>query len=164
MDRHAQAPITALFSTPVMALHAAATTLDSTNRFDFAIRSKLYTKAALSTAATPTTDVNTGVAFVRVGTNTGCMYLIGLDSGGNIKVAQGAIWALDASGLFIQGPDIPALPDTVCPVAYVICKAGSTAAAQATGWLFGTSNFSGVTGITLTVQDISMVPDRIQVA
>lgn len=164
MDYLNQTPLTMLMSTPVMALHSAATTLDSTNRFDFTIKGKNYTKAALSTTATPTTDANTAAAFVRVGKNEGAIYVVCLDSSGNIKVAQSACVALDDSGSFVTAPLFPPIADTLCPVAYIVCKAGSTAAAKATGWLFGTSNFSGVTGITLTVQDISSLPDRLQVA
>ena len=158
-------------STPVLALHAAATTLDSTNACNYAIKSKAYTKGAMTTAATPTTDVVTGAAFKPVvggGSVTnangfGSVFVIGLDASAAIKVAQGTIVALGSDGNFIPNalPQFPELPDTVCPVGYVVCKAGNTASVA--GWVFGTSNFSGVTGITLTVADVALgLPDRPQ--
>jgi len=146
---------------PVIALHAAATTLDSTNAFHFSIKGKLYTATAWTTAATPTTDYNTGAAFVRVGTSECSVFVIGLQSDGTIKVMQGTVEALDSAGTVVVPPQFPTIPDDVCPVGYVFCKAGSTAAAKATGWLFGTSNFSGVTGITLTAQDLQTMPSRV---
>ncbi len=49
------------------------------------------------------------------------------------------------------------------PVGYIVIKAGSTANAT-TGWVFGTSNMSGVTGITYTFVDSSILPDRPQIS
>lgn len=164
MDQLSQTPLTGNFMAQVTALHSAATTLDSTNAMHFAIKGKLYTHAAFSTTATPTTDVNTGAAFVRVGTNEGSVFVIGLNASGTVQVAQGSVEALDVGGAFINAPQFPSIPDTMCPVAYVVCKAGATAAAKASGWLFGTSNFSGVTGITLAAVDICTLPSRPQVA
>lgn len=165
MDNLASYPITGKFSHTVLVKDSAAKTLSSTNRFDFAIKSKSYTKAALTNAATPTTDANTAAAFVRVGTNEGSVFVIALDKDGNIKAVQGSVVALDVAGNFIQAPQFPIVPDTQAPIGYLIVKAGSTAAAKASGWLFGTSNFTGVTGVTATlVEVLGGLPDRPQVA
>ena len=50
------------------------------------------------------------------------------------------------------------MPDDFCPFGYLFIKAGSTADAT-TGWLFGTSNQAGVTGITYSRVDGDL-PDR----
>ena len=139
------------------------TTLSTTGTNTFCINGKAYTRTALTNQATPTTDVNTSLAFVGVKANKGSIYLIGFDSGGNIKVAQGEITDLDASGAFAIAPEFPLLPDTVCPVAYLVIKAGSTADAT-TGWIFGSTNNSGVTGITYTFVDIIALPNRPQIS
>ena len=162
---------TGQFSTPVLALHSAATTLDSTNASNYAIKGKAYTKAAMTTVATPTTDAATGAAFLPVkgggsvagAYGNGSVFVIGLDASANVKVTQGSIVPLGSDGNFAPGvlPQFPELPDTVCPIGYVICKAGNTASTA--GWIFGTSNFSGVTGITLSVADVALgMPDRPQ--
>ena len=136
------------------------TTLSNTGTTVFAVKGKAYSKAAMANAATPTTDGSTGAAFVRVGTNEGSIYIVGFDAAGAVSVSQGSVEALDVGGNFINAPLPPVIPDTVCPVGYLIIKAGSTAAAKATGWLFGTSNNSSVTGITYTFGDLVTMPSR----
>lgn len=163
MDNLASLPLT--FNPQSLVLAAGTTsTLGGTGTFNFAIKGKMYQHAAWSTQAPPTSDIVTGNAFNRVGANTGCVFVIGIDAGGTMRVSQGPIVALDASGAFIQAPDFPPVPDTVCPVGYYIIKAGSTANATATGWLFGTSNSASVTGITYTLVNISTLPSRPQIA
>jgi hypothetical protein len=163
MDNLAYYPVTGKFSHTVLVRDSAATTISSTNRFDYAIKSKSYTKAALSTAATPTTDVVTGAAFVPVKTSQGSIFVLGLDSSGNIKVAQGQVVTLDSSGAFTNAPYWPAIPDTIAVIGYLVVKAGSTASAS--GWLFGTNNFTGVTGVTCTMVELmGGLPDRPQIS
>ena len=163
--------ITASLAAPVHALHAAATTIDSTGAIVWTLKGKSYTLAAVTTEATPTTDGATGAAFVPVkgggsvagAYGYGSVFVLCRDSAKASKVVQGSIVPLGSDGAFLPGvlPQFPELPDTLCPVGYVVCKAGNTAATA--GWIFGTSNFSGVTGITLTVQDVALgMPDRPQ--
>lgn len=139
------------------------TTLSSSNAVDFAIEGKAATKAAMTNAATPTTDAATGSAFTGVVANKGSVFTIGLNSSGALKAVQGSIESLDASGSFVLAPQFGPIPDNFCPIGYLVIKAGSTANAT-TGWVFGTSNMSGVTGITYTFVDCVQLPDRPQVS
>jgi len=147
------------------------TTITIANNTTYAIGGKAYTKNAASNAATPTTDATTGLAFVAVpvGSATtggyGCVYVVGLDASGNIKVSQGALFATDtaavASSKFITAPQFPAIPDTVTPIGYIITKTDSTASA----WTFGSSNLAGPpTGVLHTFVDCLTLPARPQVS
>lgn len=161
MDNYQTVPVSGKFSHTVLVKDSAATTLSSTNRADYAIRGKSYTKAALSNAATPTTDVVTGAAFLPVKTSKGSVFVIGLDSSGNVKACQGQIVDLDSANAFTVAPQFPPIPDTIAPIGYMIVVAGSTASAN--GWTFGSNNFTGVTGVTCTlVEVLGSLPDRPQ--
>jgi hypothetical protein len=139
------------------------TTLTTTNTQLYSLKGKAYTKAAVANEATPTTDVNTGAAFTAVGVSKGCVFVICRDSAGAMKVAQGTIVDLDGvagSNAFTNSlPQFPGLPDTVCPIGYVVVKVGTTGAA----WTFGASNFAGPpTGVVFGFQDCFTLPDRPQ--
>lgn len=141
----------------------STTTLSNTGTMAYTIRGKDYSVSAWSNTATPTTDVNTGAAFTGVVANKGCIFVVGLNAANAMKVAQGTIESLDTAGAFINAPQFPGLPTDFAPVGYIVIKAGSTANAT-TGWVFGTSNMSGVTGITYTFVDSSILPDRPQIS
>ena len=49
-------------------------------------------------------------------------------------------------------------PDTMAPIGYYVVKAGSTADAT-TGWIFGTSNNTGVTGVRIKNVQTSATED-----
>lgn len=189
MDTVAKAPVTMCLSKATLAA-GTTSTLSTTGTTTYLIESFFYTKGALSSVATPTTDWVTGNAFVPIPiplTSTGlppgvpgacagyaCAYTIGFDHSGNLKAIQGPIVGLDANGNFISGgPTLsPALgpagpnPGSIaggvspnsdfCPIGFVVTKLGSTAVAT---WTFGTSNFSSVTGVTWSFNDISSLPD-----
>lgn len=161
MDTLQQAPLT-MCTVKATVVAGTTSTLSSTGTAYFCINGKAYSHAALANTATPTTDAVTGAAFVPVTPNTGCAYLIGYNAAGALKVAQGALQALDVTGNFLVAPQFPALPDDFCAIAYQIVKAGATAAAG--GWVFGTSNQAAVTGITYAITDIMTLPGRPQVA
>jgi len=138
-------------------------TISTTATIPFCINGKALSKTAITNGATPTTDVCTGSAFTPVKTNQGSIFVVGLDATGAQKVCQGRVQALDpASGLFITAPEFPLIPDTVCPIGYIVIKAGSTAAAG--GWVFGTNNMASVTGVTYTFVDVMALPFRPQIA
>jgi len=140
------------------------TTLSLSVATAFAISGKVYSKAIASNQATPTTDANTGAAFLGVKANKGCVFVLGLDASGNTVAVQGEITDLDASGNFVIAPEFPAtIPATMCPIGYYIIKAGATADAT-TGWILGTSNVASVTGITYTLVNIATLPTRPQIA
>lgn len=139
------------------------TTLSTSNTNTYCIKGKAYTRTALTNQATPTTDGATSAAFKGVVANKGCVFVIGFDASGNLKAVQGEITDLDSAGNFLVAPEFPLVPDSICPVAYLVIQAGSTANAT-TGWIFGTSNMSSVTGITYTFVDIITLPNRPQVS
>lgn len=124
-------------------------------KMQYCIKGKAYSKAAISGGSLPTTDALTGAAFVPLTANTGCNVVLALDSGGNIKAAQGPVKALDSAGNFTGSPEFPVMPETLAAFAYIECKAGSTA----TSWVFGTGNWDA-TGITATPVDVIMLPAR----
>lgn len=161
MDYLSQVPLTLCTLKATLAA-GTTSTLSSTGTIYYSIRGKAYSHAALSNTATPTTDATTAAAFVPIVTNTGAVIVIGFNAAGTLKAAQGPLQALDTSGLFINSPQFPALPDDFCPVGYEVIKAGSTASAA--GWVFGTNNQASVTGITYTLVDVMTLPDRPQVS
>lgn len=138
------------------------TTFNTTGATQYCIRSKMFSTAAAANAATPTLDSNTGKAFKPVNPNKGSVFVFAYDgqatAAAAIKVFQGTIEDLDAAGGFTRAPEMPSLPDTVCPIAYMLVQVGSAGSA----WTFGASNQSGATGVNYTRQDISLVPDRPQ--
>jgi hypothetical protein len=75
-------------------------------------------------------------------------------------VAQGDIKALDAAGNFVDAPQFPAFSDTAAAFGYLVLKVGATGSA----WTLGSSNLSGVTGVSYTFVDVLTLPARPQVA
>lgn len=145
-----------------VALAAGTTsTISTTGTTVYAIRGKAYSKAALVNVATPTVDSQTSLAFVPFAANNGTVVVVGFDAAGNLKAAQGSVQALDVSGNFVVAPTFPTLPDTICPVGYVVLKGGATLVGTFT---FGTGNLSAVTGMTYTFVDVITITDRPQVA
>ena len=160
------------------------TTLTTANITLFGIRGKAYLRAATANAATPTTDIVTGVAFLPVpvgvasaangqggftdGYGHGALYVVGCNAAGALRVAQGSIERTTAGAVAtstfqaaVGMPRFPALPDDFCPFCYIVVKTDSTAAA----WTFGTSNLTGPpTGVTITFVDLMSMPDRAQVS
>src|SRR5690242_10921510 len=119
MDVLQAAPAT-LCTSKVALAAGTTTTLSNTGTINYSIKGKAYSKSAMTNAATPTTDAVTGLAFVPVPANYGCAFLIGLDHSGNLKVCQGPLAALDASGNFITAPQLPEAPSDFCPIGYEI--------------------------------------------
>lgn len=161
MDFQAAQPGTGCLGKSTLAA-GTTTTLSNTGTIAYAIRSKAYSKTAMSNAATPTTDYATGNAFIGVLAGFGSVFTIGLDHSGNLKAVQGTITALDSSGKFVLAPQFGGPPLDFCPIGYLLIQAGSTADATH-GWRFGTDNMSSVTGITYTFDDLALgMPDRPQ--
>lgn len=142
--------------------NGTTTTISTGGTIVYSIRGKQYQKTQITNGATPTTDWATGNAFLGVKANKGSVFIVGFDSSGNIKCVQGTITDLDSDGNFKQAPDFGGIPLNFCPIGALIIKAGSTADAT-TGWLFGSSNMSAVTGITYTFFDLAGLPDRPQI-
>lgn len=166
MDYLSQVPLT--LATTIAGLAAGTTTtLTIANDVQFAIRGKGYKKSAASNAATPTTDATTGSSFSAIPAGSGCVFVIGLDSSGAIKVSQGSVNVMDgatggsAAKFTTNSPQFPAVPDTVCPIGYLVTKVGTSGSA----WTFGSSNLAGPPSNVLhTFVDCFTLPDRPQVA
>lgn len=160
MDRLSQLPLTLCAGSAGIAA-GTTTTLTSARAISYSIGGKAYYKAAASNEATPTTDVVTSAAFPAIAVNYGAVVVVGRDSSGNLKAAQGPVEALDANGAFKVAPQFPAYADTVCPIGYIVVKVGSTGSA----WTFGSSNLAGPpTGVTFSFQDVVTLPARPQIA
>lgn len=139
-------------------ISGAATTHTTGAAVVYAIGGKAYSKAAITGGATPTLDGVTGAAFVPLTASTGCAFVWALNAAGDVKLVQGPVDARDVDGNFVSGrPQFPTLPNTLAPFAYIITKAASTASA----WTIGTSNWNA-TGLSHTVQDVLVLPDRPQ--
>lgn len=160
MDSLQVLPLTLCLSKVTLAA-GTTTTISTTGTTTFAIGGKAFTKAAITNGATPTTDAATGAAFIGITANQGTVIVIGLDATGAIKAVQGTVQALDVSGAFIVAPQMGSVPDTVCPVGYVVLKGGATLVGTFT---FGSSNLSGVTGMTYLFVDVITLPHRPQVS
>lgn len=119
--------------------------------------------SAQTNTATPTTDVNTGAAFVAQTDNTACVYVFGVNAAGAIKVAQGSIVDTETgvtttAGAFKVGPQFPTLPDDFCSIGYIIVRT----APSASDFTFGSSSWTA-TGITAaTAVNVSTLPARPQ--
>lgn len=160
MDQLARIPVTLCLSKVTLAA-GTTTTISTTGTTTFAIRGKAYTKTAITNGATPTTDYATGAAFLPVAANQGSIYSVCLDSGGTVRVIQGTVVPLDATGAFINAPQFGPLTEDVAMIGYIVIKAGATAVGN---WVFGTNNLSSVTGITYAFVDVIGEPDRPQVS
>lgn len=117
----------------------ATTTLTSANAVHYTIAGKGYTKAAASNEATPTTDINTGAAFVALAAGKGSVFTVFRNTSGDLKVGQGTVVDLDALGNFVNNPWFCPVPSDHAPVGYILVKAKT----GATTWTFGSSNLAG---------------------
>ena len=135
-----------------------AATTHSSAAMPYAIRGKAFTHAADAGVATPTVDAVTG-APITLTANQARLVLWCLDAADANRCIAGPVVPLDSSGNFIgDAPAFPNVPDTLCPVAYTIHRAGSTTVGT---WTFGVSNWNA-TGLTHTVVNIATLPDRPQ--
>lgn len=171
-----QAGLTQVLTKAALAADAGSvSTYSTTGTMLCAYRGVDFTKGAVTNGTTPTTDINTGAAFVRlVGggsvANTpgqGTKFVWMVNAGGTVAVAQVLVspglpqaFPLDMQGNFaapLGMPALPPIPAGYVPFAIMTVKAGATASAA--GWVFGTNNWNA-TGITVTVQDINTLTLR----
>lgn len=155
------------FCTSKATLAAGTTsTLSSTGTLHFCIEGKAYSHAALSNAATPTTDATTAAAFVALTASKGCAFVVGYNAAGTLLCAQGVVVDLTteaggANANFLTPPQFPSLPEDFCPIGYIITKVG----ASGSTWTFGTSNLTGPPSNVLhTFVDVMVLPARPQVS
>lgn len=160
MDPLAATPLTQCLIHAALAA-GTTTTISTTGTTHFTIGGHTFTKAAVTNGATPTADAATGLAFPTISANQGTIVVVGYDKDGNIKACQGSIEELDLSGAFVRAPQFPGIPSTMCPIGYIVLKAGSTLSGT---FRFGSSNLSGVSGMTYTFRSVNMLPARPQIA
>ena len=160
MDNLQQAPVTLCV---VKAGLAAGTTntYSTVGATVYGIKGKAYSKAAATNGALPVIDRASNVAFAPMAVNQGAIVTFAYDAAGNVRCAQGQMQSLDVAGNFVISPQFPIVTDTDCVFGYLVLKAGATLAAP---FVFGTSNLSGVTGVTYAFQDVLSLPDRPQVS
>lgn len=151
MDILGLSPQTYLITRPVLAA-GTTSTVSTTNAITGYVGGASYNSAALTNAATPTTDLNSGAAFPAISANQGTIVVLGINSSGALKAVQGSIAALDSAGNFITAPQPPAIPDGFLPFGRVVLKGGSTLVGT---FVFGTGNLSGVTGMTYSFADLT---------
>lgn len=156
MDNLANSPVTQALTKANLA--AGTTNTLTFSAMTYAIRGKMYSRAALTNGATPTTDFATGKAFNPVGPNQGSVFVVAIDTAGVLRVVQGSTEQLDGAGTWVNLPQFPGVPDTSCAIGYIMVRVGSTGSA----FTFGSSNLSGATGVTYSFTDLSMMPDRPQ--
>ncbi len=149
MDILGTSPQTYLITRPVLAA-GTTTTVSTTNAITGYVNNVAYNAAALSNTATPTTDLNTGAAFVPISANQGTVYVLGINSAGALRAVQGGVQALDSAGNFILAPQVPTIPDGFLPFGRITVRGGSTLVGT---WALGTNNLSGVTGMTYSFAD-----------
>lgn len=167
MDNLQALPVT-MTTTKAGLAAGTTTTYSTTATVIFGIRSKAFSKTAVTNGATPVVDIVDGLAFTpltfpassTVG-GQGSVFVFAFNAAGTIGVAQGSVEQLDVTGAFVIAPQFPVIPDTYCPFGYLVVKLGPTAVAN---WTFGTNNLSAVTGVTYTFVDIFTLPDRPQIA
>lgn len=123
---------------------------------NFCVNGKAFTKAAATNAASPTVDFATKQAFRPLVANRGTIFVVGSNPAGALLACQGSIESLNAAGEFVAAPSLPTLPNDMCPIGYVIVRAGSSLSGS---WLFGANNWS-VTGITVITGDLMAMPNR----
>jgi len=136
----------------------AETVHDSTVLLNYCINGKAYTKSGTNAdQVTPTTDAVTGEVFNTLVANEGCVMVWCYNSSGTVKVVQSEINDLDAAGQFTTASEFPLIPDTLCPFAYQVLKAGATAGTIT----IGTSNWNA-TGFTNVIVNVLTLPNRPQ--
>lgn len=136
---------------------AGTTTTITTAALVISINGKAYSIGAASNGATPTTDYNTGAAFKPIVAGQACVFVVGYDAGGTRRAMQGPIISLDEYTGKLTAADFPDVPSDVAAVGYLFAQGGSTLASP---WTFGSSNTSGVTGMTYTFQAVNWLPSK----
>jgi len=138
-------------------LSGAATTF-TTSIFPYTLRGKAYSNPAVAGGATPTTDFLNGLPITLLA-GQGRAVLWCVDAAGTERVVAGPVVPLDAAGAFIDPPQLPSVPDTLCPFAYSLHRAGPSTVGT---WTFGVSNWNA-TGLVHVAQSLATYPDRAQV-
>lgn len=134
---------------------AAATTLTYA-AINISLNGRMYTAAAATAQASPTTDAQTKKAFLPLAAGQSCIFVICVDKAGARFAVQGAIGSEADFASSAGALEFPSqIPESICPIGYLVVRAGSTAVGN---WTFSSNNFSGVTGVTVVAQDVCWLP------
>lgn len=119
-----------------------------------------------NTATTMTTDAVTGAAFVTIPPNYCAALVIGINAAGVAKLCQGPLEPTETGvtttvGAFKNPPQFPAMPSDFCPIAYTVMRVAPSLTAGATA---GTTAWAATSVSCTTFQNISVLPDRPQLA
>jgi hypothetical protein len=154
MDQLDNRGVSAAYTSGALTAAGAVTTHDTTISILYANRGRIFTKTAITTGATPTTDGNTGLA-ITLTANQARAVVWALSQAGAVSVYAGPAVPQSGGAYLEQAPQLPAIPDSVTPFAVQYLEAGSTAGTIT----FGTSNWNA-TGFTNTIHNVSTLPDR----
>ena len=127
-------------------LIAGTTTTFSVGAFNYLIEGRQYSKAAATNQAMPTLDGATNKAFVPVKPREACNFTFGIDRAGAVAVWQGERVNVG------EPTDFPAIPFTHAVFGFLRVDVG---AGSANTFVLGTSNTSGVAGVTYSFRDVS---------
>lgn len=134
----------------------AETVYDTTVAINYVLNGKIAAKAGVTDGTTPTTGGVSGAAITLTASKARTVVWC-LTSGGTVKVLEGAIVDWDGTAFQVP-PPFPDVPDSYAPFAYHIIKGASTVVGT---WTFGSSNWNA-TGITSTIVNVAVLPDRPQ--
>ncbi len=167
MDNLQLVPITANF-VKAGSLAGSTNTFTTTAGTQCAIKGKFGTQLGVLTnsATTPTTDAVTGATFVTIPINYCAAVVFGINAAGTLIAAQGPLEKTEVGvtttvGAFINPPQFPVIPDTMCPFAYTIVR---VAPSGTTGFILGSTQWAASSMSCTTFKDISTLPERPQIA
>jgi len=154
---------TQAYSLGTVTLDTGATTFDIAAAVEYSINGKAYTEAIGANEACPTTDGNTGSAFVALSEDQGCFFVLGINgTATGFVLNQGPVETLDgtagADPDFASDNRLPQLPycdlSVMCPIAIIAVKytGTSTFTASSDNWDTATTG----TGVL----DIMALPSR----
>ena len=148
-----------------LALVAAAKTY-TTQALTYTVQGKLYYAAGVTAAVAPLVDGVTGKAFLPLQKNQGCAFMWAVNAAGAVVLVQGptpvtattviTVTNVDDLGNYSLVPQMPPLPDTFTPFAYMIVRLQSTYAG--TGFVAGSSDNWNATGVVASTQDLFSLP------
>lgn len=132
------------------------TTFTTTAAITYSLDGEALVFPVQTNTAQPAADAITGLPFVGVPINKGCIFFYGV-SLGVPAVVQGPLADLDSAGNFILAPEYPAVPETFVPFAELTIKVASNGST----WTLGSSNSAGVTGVTYLRKDLLVLKSRL---
>lgn len=122
--------------------------------------------ASANQSIEPTTDANTGLAFATIPINSAACLLLGINAAGTLVGALGPVVPTETGvtttvGAFINAPQFPAVPDTMCPVAYTLIRVAPSLTA---GFIAGSTQWAASGASCTTFKNICTLPSRPQIA